>query len=1572
MRPQPPTCVSGIFLLSRTTTTMMMTIFSSVGGRVGLLFLAWLVMATPSAAASNKFDLSAKSAPEDLVKSEGVSVNNGTITLTSENRTSGSAFVATPVYVRHFRLSATIHVSNVASVGGDLSLCFEPLQTREPARLQGTFGTTCSLGLSTFALSIRTGTQKHPEGTSGCLRVNCIQLQTGQNHYFQPLYFSRAGVSITNDQSLKVDVVYYNGLLQIAITDPERKVSATQSYRVDIPSALGSAVAHIGFSARTEGRGFLQQVKSFSFDSSSAVYSIIDLGIITGNDSCETTYFNVDTIVGTCLKRKPGPIPPGPPHPGDYTKTAFRWDIDGIVALAPLVPGKQASATSINRGGQIVGSGDYTDFGQLVETSHALFWDADQDGKISPPIDLGILGTLTNTPSDILLRSEARWVNDGGKVVGGSSLDAQTEHAFIWDKVTQKMVDLGPLSTNYPITIASKINNSDHPAVIGIAIAAPGSAKYTAFVWDQDNGMRDLQQLTGGKMGSAIDINDKGTVLGTSSQPSCSPCYTYIWNSGSIDVISVPGAAWFNPKGLNNLGEVVGDTRLNDGTETVVKWDAASGVVDLVKALDASGQGWSGFSVRAINDKGWIIGSGKYGGEEHGFIIKSANIAQVYVGTASFQTSGQSLWGPGSGTIQQDLPLTLKIPSTPFDLGGYFNPAGLGETGAVAKGTLAAEAGLDFAASLSLGSVNVNYPVLIKLQFPDKDTIFAGDHIPVTSVWSIDSSAALSTVPPGANATLDAIAKGGIQPHFHAKAVGNDVFDSNNDWNFDKRYRLFDLSVLLGSSSSIDFDLFNLQVLTGSLKLPRLDVVSAISSSTTGISGRGLNTFMSIRGNPTKLLSTLVSVPTSFGFQFPLPQGSIYANADLLQLTYGANLSLEENILFQSRPRVHFEFSDGRPPQEFDAGGTSFIDIPSAPADPVVRITPTVLLPNQLTNGLSLDIDRGGRFVPVELKLGASAYSYNLGSWDFQPWNIEFPHAKDQFGIFNGTFPISGFTSQKMDQFTVAGRLHAAPSLVSVDPPKGALFIINDNESPTQNFDEFQRFVSGNTKLIISGSNFLRTGTQAFFAYHGQRTTLLTIYKNSGTLVAYIPNRLMLLPGIGRLTVQTPNSVGESNSLDFAVEYQTPVLTKVVPNLWAGDPHLGDALLSVIGSNFIDRPDYFQPQDSMNPGRLLQPYWDRLFPKESITTVFPDFDFKAAAPLPTVYWNDQPVGLYQEPVPSGFRPSLLPSSYFDRSQIASVYLVNPGPGDVLQSSSQKVFIGAPQPVLKKLEPGSAQPGSPGFRLALKGSSQIPSDPHDLGKPAEGFEASSVVLWNGTERPTTFISATEIQADISASDLLTGFSNQVSVANPYVLSDGTTGRYQSSALSFVVSNPAPTIGGLLPLGAVSAAPSFQGDPKYNLAIQGAGFAPTSVVKWDGSPRVTRYVSNTQLEAALLANDVALPGQHNITVSSPPLGGGESNSISFLVTNPMPQIGKLVPSSVAAGGPGFTLDIQGQGFYSGSVATLNGSTRPAHFKSAGDIAVDLTAADIAQAGTAEIKITNPAPGGGVSAPSSLQIK
>jgi hypothetical protein len=102
-----------------------------------------------------------------------------------------------------------------------------------------------------------------------------------------------------------------------------------------------------------------------------------------------------------------------------------------------------------------------------------------------------------------------------------------------------------------------------------------------------------------------------------------------------------------------------------------------------------------------------------------------------------------------------------------------------------------------------------------------------------------------------------------------------------------------------------------------------------------------------------------------------------------------------------------------------------------------------------------------------------------------------------------------------------------------------------------------------------------------------------------------------------------------------------------------------------------------------------------------------------------------------------------------------------------------------------------------------------------------------------------------------------------------------------------------------------------------------------------------------------------------------GGGGSSTPPPPPSNPLPAIASISPTSLTAGAAATTITITGSGFILGSTAQWNSSARTTTFVSSTQLQIALTVADLASAGTEQITVMNPAPGGGVSGAATLTI-
>lgn len=99
---------------------------------------------------------------------------------------------------------------------------------------------------------------------------------------------------------------------------------------------------------------------------------------------------------------------------------------------------------------------------------------------------------------------------------------------------------------------------------------------------------------------------------------------------------------------------------------------------------------------------------------------------------------------------------------------------------------------------------------------------------------------------------------------------------------------------------------------------------------------------------------------------------------------------------------------------------------------------------------------------------------------------------------------------------------------------------------------------------------------------------------------------------------------------------------------------------------------------------------------------------------------------------------------------------------------------------------------------------------------------------------------------------------------------------------------------------------------------------------------------------------------------------SDSGSGTENNPAPSVSALNPASVEVGSPGITLSVDGGGFTEESAVLWGGASRATTFVSSSRLQIALAAADLDEAGTVDVTVRTPAPGGGTSAARTFTIE
>jgi len=163
----------------------------------------------------------------------------------------------------------------------------------------------------------------------------------------------------------------------------------------------------------------------------------------------------------------------------------------------------------------------------------------------------------------------------------------------------------------------------------------------------------------------------------------------------------------------------------------------------------------------------------------------------------------------------------------------------------------------------------------------------------------------------------------------------------------------------------------------------------------------------------------------------------------------------------------------------------------------------------------------------------------------------------------------------------------------------------------------------------------------------------------------------------------------------------------------------------------------------------------------------------------------------------------------------------------------------------------------------------------------------------------------------------------------------------------------------------------GAAAFTLTINGTNYVADSKVTFGGATPATTFVNNLQLTTVIPASSVASTGTIAVTVTNPASSGGASNSMNFTISgNLVPAISNLYPSCVPAGEQFIDsvdnqLTVVGTNFVADSVVRWNGSNRPTSSNgSINGLIAQISASDIAAAGTASVTVFNSGPGGGSS--------
>lgn len=140
---------------------------------------------------------------------------------------------------------------------------------------------------------------------------------------------------------------------------------------------------------------------------------------------------------------------------------------------------------------------------------------------------------------------------------------------------------------------------------------------FQAFLWNPQTGYTALGTL-GGASSYAMGINNAGEVVGQ-SQSARGYMNAFLWDGISMLNLGTLGGNSSYAYGINNLGYVVGASLT--GLNTMDGFLYENGIMYDMNSLLIDASGWSITGLYGINDSNQVVGTGIFDGVEHAVLL---------------------------------------------------------------------------------------------------------------------------------------------------------------------------------------------------------------------------------------------------------------------------------------------------------------------------------------------------------------------------------------------------------------------------------------------------------------------------------------------------------------------------------------------------------------------------------------------------------------------------------------------------------------------------------------------------------------------------------------------------------------------------------------------------------------------------------------------------------------------------------------------------------------------------------------------------------------------------------------
>jgi hypothetical protein len=463
-----------------------------------------------------------------------------------------------------------------------------------------------------------------------------------------------------------------------------------------------------------------------------------------------------------------------------------------------------------------------------------------------------------------------------------------------------------------------------------------------------------------------------------------------------------------------------------------------------------------------------------------------------------FQSTHQSIWGPGASAAPSHTRYTLVDPNTVrwnVQTSGYAGyqgrffsqdtyVAGTADFGAGFRGRVSGHAGLWFDLNIGdPGSVNVTYPVTPKVVFPDANSFRAGDTVAIKTSYVLDDHWEMTTVSPQFSTGLDAA----FALHADARTrlcvfncAERDVLPTVD---FDTgTFNVF--TVRQGSDVSTP-PFLDLPV-SAAIHVPNISTTASLDGNGRSLAGAGSDRFISVSLDLADLGSKAAEAvgvpvpPLSFNTDdYPGGTSGIHFDYNIVSANAVTELTAHQNFRFDPNLKVHFAFAqplehwivsggvigvtETSRSADVHVGDTLYVKYPEADKQPT-EVAQTFRLDNQFhsATGVALvehiDVSAGAlgvglpsievipelctpevsiaghTIVPEICTPSVSTPSVNVHAGPL--FDETYPIAARELGdVFSAEWQLGGFTPVAVDAF----KLDPENPIIEVDQTTGAV-----------------------------------------------------------------------------------------------------------------------------------------------------------------------------------------------------------------------------------------------------------------------------------------------------------------------------------------------------------------------------------------------------------------------------------------------------------------------------------------------------------------------------------------------------